>query len=330
MPISVERKTGVPLYVQVKHQVERLVRNGVWEKGRKLPTERELAMALGVSRNTVSAAYRRLELEGLLVSRQGCGTFVSDRGERPARARERLERVVDAALDEALALGFEPGEFARMAVARAAEREEVLRHLRVCFVECNREQLDYFSKELELGSGVHILPLMMDDLRRGGEGVRAMLDGVDLVVTTFFHLEEVRGFLPGFDVVGIALDPQMDTIVRIARLPRTKAGLVCISTGFADRVLKSMANAGINHLEVDVTTTRDEAELRRFLAGVRVVVTSPGRRKEVERLSSPGTEIIEFIYTPDAGSIHLLKSVLIERREQRHRERGRRVAYIAG
>ena len=44
-------------------------------KGKKLPTERELAKALRVSRNTISTAYKELEDEGVLYSHQGRGTL---------------------------------------------------------------------------------------------------------------------------------------------------------------------------------------------------------------------------------------------------------------
>lgn len=318
MPISVRRKSGVPLYVQVKNQIEKLVRMGVWEEGARLPTERELASTLGISRNTVSAAYRQLERDGLLTSHQGRGTFVAQVGGLPEDRVERLQRVVDLALNETLEMGLSPEDFVRMAQARASERLEMLRLIKVCFIECNTEQLEYFSKELELGSGVTIVPLLMEELLTRPEEVRGRLQGVDLVVTTFFHLEEVKEHLSGFDVMGIALDPVVETIVRIARLPRRRrVGLVCLSRQFADRVRKSISNAGINHLELVVTTTRDEEELKRVLEGVQAVIASPGRCREVERLVPGGMEIIEFIYRPDAGSINLLRSVLLERKQQR-------------
>lgn len=320
MPISIERKTGVPLYIQVRHEIERLLRNGVWENGSKLPTERELALTLGISRNTVSAAYRCLEREGLLSSRQGSGTYVSSGGAQPGEIQARLGRAIDAALDEALAMGLQPADFLGVARSRIEEREEALRRLKVCFVECNREQLDYFSKELELGSGVHIVPVLIDDLRRDGEGLKSKLEGSDLAVTTFFHLDEVRRHLSGIQVIGIALDPLMETIVRLARLPRSRVALVAISVDFAERVMKSIAIAGISHLDVRATTTKNAAELTELLRDVQAVLSSPGRRREVESLAPPGVEVIEFIYRPDAGSIHLLKSVLMERRRERSRK----------
>lgn len=317
VPIAIQRRSGIPLYIQVKDQVEKLIRLGIWEKGRKLPTERQLATALGVSRNTVSAAYRELEREGVVLARQGSGTFVCEAGYADEDRSHRLGRMIDLVLDEALDMGLGPDEFLNVARTRAEERQRLMLRLRVAFVECNREQLDYFSKELQLGSGVGIVPVLLDDLRGKREEVRRAAGGIDLVVTTLFHLDEVRGFFPDVQVLGIALDPDMETMVRIARLPsRRRVGLVCLSVDFADRVRKSIANAGINHLDFAVTTSRDEEQLQRFLAGVQVAIASPGRRREVERLVAAGTEVIEFVYRPDAGSISMLRSALLDRRHR--------------
>lgn len=55
---------------------------GRLEPGSKLPSERELALALGVNRVTLRAALGRLEALGLIVTRQGMGTVVASWRER--------------------------------------------------------------------------------------------------------------------------------------------------------------------------------------------------------------------------------------------------------
>ncbi len=320
MQLEIHRRNGVPLYLQVKRQIERFIRMGIWEKGKKLPTERELAKTLGVSRNTVSTAYKELEVEGVLESHQGRGTFVAetDFSIQAENRRERLMELIDLAIDESLNLGFSLDEFVALVKSRSEEKKELLHHIKVAFIECNREQLDYFAKELGLGAGVTMVPILLSDLRDHTEEVNEQLRETDLVVTTFFHLREVRDLIedPKKEVLGIALDPQLDTMVKIARLPKGKrVGLVCRSEAFSERVKKSMANAGINELEIAVFTERKPERLRRFLDGLYAVITSPGRKKEVERLLPRDMEVIEFIYRPDTGSINMLESVLLERRE---------------
>jgi len=54
IPFQVDREGDLPLHLQVKRNISNLILQGYWQRGEKLPTERELASALGVSRNTVS------------------------------------------------------------------------------------------------------------------------------------------------------------------------------------------------------------------------------------------------------------------------------------
>ncbi|MEW6308666.1 MAG: GntR family transcriptional regulator [Bacillota bacterium] len=315
MEIELDKASGVPIYLQVKRQVAHFIAQGIWQDGDKLPTERELAEVLGISRNTVSAAYRELEHEGVLVCQQGKGTFVAPQAGQaaPDGKKERVLRLIDLAIESTLEMGLGLEEFITLSQLRAREKMALLGSVRVVFVECNREQLDYFAKELELGSGVAVVPLLLERLQAGDQQVTQTVAEADLIVTTFFHLDEVRRLLPGKEILGIALDPQLATIVRIARLPKgRRVALVCLSQSFAERVWKSIGNAGIEALELITTTTRDEDRLRSLLEKVDAVVVSPGRKREVEGMVGPDLEVIEFIYVPDAGSINLLKSTLIE------------------
>src|SRR5688572_25616327 len=63
---------------EIYRQVRRAILDGRLRPGEVLPPTRELARSLGVSRTTVTVAYDRLWGEGLVTSRVGAGTFVSD------------------------------------------------------------------------------------------------------------------------------------------------------------------------------------------------------------------------------------------------------------
>ncbi len=76
-------------YLELSESIEILVRDGAIAPGSALPAERPLAEALGVSRTTISACYRRLRETGIALSRQGSGTVV--------RAPRRLESPSDHA-----------------------------------------------------------------------------------------------------------------------------------------------------------------------------------------------------------------------------------------
>jgi GntR family transcriptional repressor for pyruvate dehydrogenase complex len=70
------RRTRV--YEAVAAQIQKQIADGTLRPGDRLPSERELAEAFGVSRASVRDAIRVLELAGLVVPRQGEGTVVRE------------------------------------------------------------------------------------------------------------------------------------------------------------------------------------------------------------------------------------------------------------
>jgi len=75
--VDLDRNDKTPLYLQLKRKIAALIGEKLLLPGSKLPVTRELAVSLGVSRNTVVQAYENLEAEGLISSQVGRGTFVS-------------------------------------------------------------------------------------------------------------------------------------------------------------------------------------------------------------------------------------------------------------
>jgi GntR family transcriptional regulator len=69
--------SGVATYLQIVQQVKDALRLGTIDVGDQLPTVREVVADLAINPNTVAKAYRDLEHEGLVVARQGRGTFVA-------------------------------------------------------------------------------------------------------------------------------------------------------------------------------------------------------------------------------------------------------------
>ncbi|MHC4243749.1 MAG: GntR family transcriptional regulator, partial [Planctomycetota bacterium] len=67
-----------PIYVQVTEQISEAIARGQLASGDKLPAVRKLASELVINPNTVARAYSRLEQAGLVTTKTGSGTFVSD------------------------------------------------------------------------------------------------------------------------------------------------------------------------------------------------------------------------------------------------------------
>jgi GntR family transcriptional regulator / MocR family aminotransferase len=75
--VSIERGTGEPVYRQLRKALEHEIASGALDARHALPSSRELARELGVSRNTVNTAYQELLSEGYVESRPRRGLFVN-------------------------------------------------------------------------------------------------------------------------------------------------------------------------------------------------------------------------------------------------------------
>lgn len=109
MAIQITRKSRVPVYLQIVDQIKHLIATGRLQPGEQLPTIRQLAVDLRVARNTVAHAYRELDKEGVISTRQGRGTLVSEQPDQLQLARVRRERlgsVFSQPFVEALRLGY--------------------------------------------------------------------------------------------------------------------------------------------------------------------------------------------------------------------------------
>jgi GntR family transcriptional regulator len=110
--LTVDPRSGVPIYLQIIEQIRRSVALGVLQAGEQLPTVKQLAIDLTVNPNTVARAYRELERERVIETSPGRGSFVRPDGvaEAPKVGVEIGRGALDAALREAKSVGLTRAE----------------------------------------------------------------------------------------------------------------------------------------------------------------------------------------------------------------------------
>ena len=118
-------RTGVPIYVQLRDQILQAIRSGLLEPGERLPTMRQVAVALKVDLNTVRHAYDELERLGALTLERGRGSFVNDVSPADSRGialTQTAEVLAAGVLDRAREAGVAPDALAA-ALARLIDKE---------------------------------------------------------------------------------------------------------------------------------------------------------------------------------------------------------------
>jgi GntR family transcriptional regulator / MocR family aminotransferase len=107
--VRLDRSARVPLRAQLEASLREAIRDGRLRAGERLPSSRELARELGVSRGMVQECYGQLLAEGYLTSRTGSATRVADIKERPAAASSRTPWPARQPPGRALIADFQVG-----------------------------------------------------------------------------------------------------------------------------------------------------------------------------------------------------------------------------
>jgi GntR family transcriptional regulator len=300
--IRVSESSGVPVYKQIVDQIEFMIEGGQLSDGDRLPASRMLASNLHVNRNTVSRAYQELRDSGYVESRQRGGMVVVGGAKAEASASARIEarKLLGDAAAQCVSLGLSPEEISSMAYHFSLNAEE--RQVSVAFVECNVERAAYFADELSERLDLSVRPLVLGSL-----DPRRDLD-VDLVLTTFFHLTEVRGLVRGknAEVIGIVAAPHVTTLVRLAQVPKGKrVGILYSTKDQAQGIRDSLEDSGLKNIQVLEDASEEELE--------RVdVVVVPSEMPELRASINGTTNVIEFGNVLDEASTRMVREVVDE------------------
>ena len=115
---TLDYSSGVPIYRQIIDQIRFGIVSGQLKLGEQLPTVRALAVALKVNLNTVSKAYKELEIKDILETQQGTGTFIN-KTDLVVPEKEREDKLTEICT-----------QFSSVAFSYGFHLDEVIRELK--------------------------------------------------------------------------------------------------------------------------------------------------------------------------------------------------------
>lgn len=315
--IRVSHTSGVPIYKQIVEQIEFMIEAGQLSDGDRLPSSRMLAKNLSINRNTVARAYRELREQGYVESQRRRGMVVvgaSDARQR-ADALERARAVLSEASRECVALGLGAEEISSLAYHFGLHAEQL--EVKICFVECNQERAGYFADELTDRLGMGVEPLVLEEFDPG-EAFQ-----VDLILTTFFHLAEVRRLARSSEaeVVAIVVAPHVRTLVQLAQVPKGETvGILYSTQDQAETIRDTFVQTGLDNVQV---LSLDN--LQEQLKSVDVVVV-PTEMPELVEAIDDQAKLIDFGNVLDEASVRMVTEVVDEIRDRKALSDGGEVA----
>ncbi|MCP8857376.1 GntR family transcriptional regulator [Latilactobacillus fuchuensis] len=108
----IDKTSAKPYYEQIILMIKEQVMQGILQPGEQIPSVREMARQLLMNPNTVSKAYKLLEVQRVIVTVKGRGTYIADRQteQRDLVKQQQLQERLDELVLEASYLGVSQTE----------------------------------------------------------------------------------------------------------------------------------------------------------------------------------------------------------------------------
>ncbi|MFO1150652.1 MAG: GntR family transcriptional regulator [Alsobacter sp.] len=302
----------MPLSVQLKGLIEYGIACGELPPGTRLPSVRELAEAGGIAPMTAVGVYKELQHSGLIMARQGAGTYVADGAAlADGPALLRVQAHLDAALAEAEAAGIAPAEVASLLSARIGRsRAREARPVRLVMIGVFEDATRAYAQEVgrQLKAGDTIEPVTFAALRAPG----AALPPADIYVTLANRKAEAEAIVGDrAPVTSVSFMPSEATRARLAGVdPLARLGLVSVFPEFL-ALMKPGVLRFAPHVPSVEAIVLDDPGLAAFLQKVDVIVYATGAER-VLALAPSGLRSIEYRHVPDPHAVQASLLPLVE------------------
>lgn len=315
----IDKSSKIPLYLQLKDLIQYYISTGALRENQQLPTVSELAKQVGITFETVRKAYKELERDGLIESTRGRGTFVGGHGRQRNSSGSR--RNTEADLTQSLKLTLkqlvEQGHDASRLtnLFQNTLREAIAEQPRqmIIFTECNELQVRTISQTLIESLGVEIKPVLLEKLQDEIQELSKLAIAPAAVVTTGFHLKEVRQLLSDthipVDFVITRMSPQtrrvLDAFDKSARF-----GFICRdeeSVPLYKDLLKSELDL---RSDLASCTLADPRAVRSLLASLDVLLVSPPVYEQIKRIAPAKLKIFNVFDWIDPLSLQGIRDRL--------------------
>ena len=155
--------------------------------------------------------------------------------------------------------------------------------------------------------------MLVDELEAKVARDPGFLKGYRVVITTFFHIHEVKRVMTPEDPPAVALlaEASIKTLLRLTELPEgSTVGLVCTTATGGQNLLRSVQSAGLMHVTPVLASTDDSWSLDRMLERTRTVVCSEQAAARIRGSLPADVELIVADRTLDRAGIEMLRDLL--------------------
>jgi len=103
----VEFNNNMPIYLQVIHKLKEDIIIGKLKAGEKMPSSRDYSTELGLNFNTVARVYKEMEIDDIVFTKRGLGTFITESSEKIESIRfEMAKELIDNFINGMQQIGY--------------------------------------------------------------------------------------------------------------------------------------------------------------------------------------------------------------------------------
>jgi DNA-binding transcriptional regulator YhcF (GntR family) len=284
-----------------------------------LPGVNKLAKDLSINFETVRKAYKELEKEGLISMQRAKGSLVTlQHGQaRLSKRAATSERPAPSDFADFVGRRLRNGqsaaeirrEFESALETAVAERNEQF----IVFTECNALQVQEISAQLKDALQIQVMPTLLSDLDKALAALGVNAGRLKAIVTTGFHLNDVRAVLSSrpIDIHVLVTNMSPDTRRKIDEIGMDKKfGFICrdqesiavyndlLRAEFGKKIRLSSA-----HLD-------DETHVEAVLGSVNALLVTPPVYKEMKKRAPAHLPVFNVFDRIDPMSLRMLKTHL--------------------
>lgn len=271
-----QQAAGSMIVDQLRDRIVSGLYLGRWAPGERLPSIRDVADAENVDRKTAAAAYRRLQMEGLVRVRPRSGVYL--RGSEPERSGGPLERLhrrwLENAYEGARAIGLDTPTMLKLIQAVALIEKQ-----RIPVLEHDAAQAEAIALEISERLGVNAVPVQL----QGIDPSEPRLATAPFLVTTPYHGGTVRRIAGGRQVVEVSCARE---VVEELRLHATSGRLLIVAptSDAAERLQRAIEHGEVvaQDLAANVRVEHGVEAARDAARDADAVLIWPGTPRAVE------------------------------------------------
>jgi len=316
----IDKTNKVPLYLQLRDLIKYYISTGAIQDNHQLPGVNKLAQELGINFETVRKAYKELEKEGLISMHRARGTFATlHKAVVPKAGLKNVELDLYDAIKISINKLFQNGktsEEIKKIIDQALEEvsSERIKQF-IIFTECNPLQVNEISNLLENYLKINVKPVLLEQLKEEIQKIPFEEKKLRAIVTTGFHVNDVRKIIGDIPVVihilitNMAPETrrQLDVYGKDARF-----GFICRDQESIP-LYKDLLKAEFGkEMKLSTSVLGDQQKVEAMINSVDVLLVTPPVYKAAKEKAAKSLPVFNVFDRVDPMSLRVLKDRILQ------------------